>query len=140
MTITPLVCIVDDAADYRLILKQLFSRHFAAYSVSFFRDGSDFLDGFPQIAPLPSLILLDRHMPILDGYQTLLRLKGHSVYKKIPVVMMSAKASIEEINECYEAGVNSILRKSLDLDSMKNQMNTVCQYWLEMNLKPVEMV
>lgn len=139
MITTPLICIVDDAADYRLILKQLFSRYFPAYSVSFFPDGSDFLDRLAQLDPLPSLILLDRHMPILDGHQTLLRLKRHPIYKKIPVVMMSADASIDEINDCYEACANSILRKSIDFDSMKNQMAIICQYWLEMNLKPVEM-
>lgn len=139
MASTLSVCIVDDAADYRLILKQLFNRYFSAYPVSFFTDGRNLLDGLVQLEPLPSLILLDRHMPILDGHQTLLRLKEHPDYKKIPVVMMSADASIEEINGCYEAGVNSFLRKPISFDILKKQLDIVCQYWLEMNLKPVEM-
>lgn len=139
MTTKPLVCIVDDADDYRFLLKQLFRLQFPSHSVRFFTDGQDLLTGLPQLASLPSLILLDRHMPGLDGHQTLLGLKAHSAYKKILVVMMSAEASAYEINDCYEAGVNSFLRKSIDFDSMKEQMNIICQYWLAVNLKPVEM-
>jgi CheY-like chemotaxis protein len=139
MTTEPLVCIVDDAADYRLILKHVFSHHFPAYSVRFFVDGQDFLNKFPYLNPLPNLILLDQHMPHLDGHQTLLWLKEHPIYKKIPVVMMSADASALEIDSCYEAGVNSFLSKSLDFDAMREQMEMVCQYWLVSNLKPVQM-
>lgn len=139
MDYIPQVCIIDDGVDYRFLVQQIFSRYLPTYSLSLFSDGRNFLDKLPQLDQLPSLILLDRHMPNLNGHQTLLFLKGHPAYKKIPVVMMSADASIEEINACYEASVNSFLHKSLSFELMKNQMTIVCQYWLEMNLKPVEM-
>ena len=138
MTTPPLICIVDDTADYRLIVGQLFGRYFSAYSVAFFADGKDFLEELAQLSQLPSLILLDRHMPGLDGHQTLLILKEHPVYKAIPVVMMSTGSSAGEIKGCYEAGANSFLSKLLDFDSMKNQMQVVCQYWLEMNQNRVK--
>lgn len=133
------ICIIDDGADYRFLLQQIFKRFLPTYSVSFFPDGQLFLYQLSKLSPLPDLVLLDRHMPDLDGHQTLLRLKEQPAYQKIPVVMMSAEASTDEINGCYEAGVNSFLRKSMDFDSMKNQMTVLCQYWLEMNLRPVEM-
>jgi len=138
MITTSLVCIVDDAADYGFILKKLLNQSFPTGSVSLFTDGQTFLDQLPQLSPLPSLILLDRHMPLLDGHQTLLFLKGHLAYKKIPVIMMSADASADEINGCYEAGVNSFLRKPVDFNTMKKQLEILGQYWLEFNLKPVE--
>jgi len=138
MTTTPLVCIVDDAADYRTIVQYLFEYHFPGYSVRLFADGKDFLQALPQLNQLPSLILLDRHMPHVDGHQTLVYLKGHPVYKIIPVVMMSADASVDEIKGCYEAGVNSFLAKSLDFDSLRKQLELVCQYWLETSHNPVE--
>lgn len=140
MAITPLVCIVDDAADYRFLVKYLFKHHFPNYSLALFIDGEDFLEKLPQLNSLPSLILLDRHMPNLDGHQTLLRLKEQSAYKKIPVVMMSADASTYEVNDCYEAGTNSFLRKSIHLDSLRQQIELICQYWLETNLRALEMV
>lgn len=140
MSPTPLVCIVDDTADYRFLVQFLFKRHLPHYSLALFPIGEDFLDQLSELNPLPSLILLDRHMPGIDGHQTLLRLKGQSAYRKIPVVMMSADAVSTEINDCYEAGVNSFLRKSIHLDSLKQQLESVCQYWLETNQHPVELV
>jgi CheY-like chemotaxis protein len=136
VTTAPLVCIVDDAADYGFVLKKLLARSFPACSVSFFAGGRIFLDQLPQLSPLPSLILLDRHMPVLDGHQTLLFLKGQEAYKKIPVVMMSADASAEEINACYEAGTNSFLRKPVEIDLIQKQLDILCRYWLELNLHP----
>ena len=47
--------------------------------------------------------------------------------------MMSADASVDEVNDCYEAGANSFLRKSIHLDSLGQQLEMVCQYWLEAN-------
>lgn len=83
--------------------------------------------------PRPSLILLDRHMPELDGHQTLIRLKQHPAYQKIPVVMMSADANQVEIDDCFEAGANSFLLKNNNFDSLKETMSIICQYWLELN-------
>ena len=132
------ICVVDDQADYRFLLQQLFNRYLPTYSVQYFDTGYALLDELTDLTPKPGLILLDRHMPYFDGHQTLLALKGNSVYKKIPVVMMSADASALEINGCYEAGVNSFLLKKPDLQSMKAMLESVCHYWLETNQKPIE--
>ncbi len=136
MITTPQVCIVDDTDDYRLILKHLFKQYFPHYSIALFANGSDFWEALGQFNQSPFLILLDRHMPGLDGHQTLLRLKKHPVYRKIPVVMMSAGASVQEVNGCYEACANSFLSKPMDFDQLRQQLGLVCQYWLETNRKP----
>jgi CheY-like chemotaxis protein len=140
MASTPQIYLVDDAADYRLIIKQVFGRFFSTYSLSLFADGNVFLEALSQRSQLPDLIVLDRHMPGLDGHQLLVHLKNHSTYKKIPVVMMSADASLLEINACYESGANSFLYKPMDLYSLREQLGLVCQYWLETNLKPTAFV
>lgn len=133
------ICIVDDTADYRLLLGHLFRHYFPAYSVSFFTDGSEFLASLPHLSHPPRLILLDRHMPQLDGHQTLLRLKGDAVYKKIPVVMMSVDAMEEEIRGCYEAGANSFFLKPLDFDLLKEELERLCRYWLEISRGPTDL-
>ncbi|MVM34025.1 response regulator [Spirosoma sp. HMF4905] len=139
MTSGSQICIVDDAADYLFLLGELFSHYFPAYSVSFFADGDEFLAALPYLNPLPRLILLDRHMPHLGGHQTLLGLKEHATYKKIPVVMMSADASADEINGCYEAGANSFIAKAANLDTLKDVLERLCRYWLEMNRTPTNL-
>jgi CheY-like chemotaxis protein len=135
---TPQVCLIDDEVDYRFLIQQVFSRYLQAQSVTLFSSGKAFLDKLPYFDQLPNLVLLDRHMPTLDGHQTLVILKGHPTYKRIPVVMMSAQASPFEISSCYEAGVNSFLSKSLNFEAMREQMKMICQYWLVCNLKSTQ--
>jgi len=124
---------VDDDDDYRFLLQQLWDRLFPTYPVRFFPSGQALLEELPQISRLPSLILLDRHMPDLDGHQTLVALKQHPLYQLIPVVMMSADASPIEIEGCYKAGVNSFLVKPIGVDSLKEVISIVSQYWLVIN-------
>ena len=138
MASTNLVCIVDDQVDYCFLIQRLFTLYFPIYPVQFFEGGQALLNTLPHLKPRPSLILLDRHMPQLDGHQTLLRLKEHPTYQTIPVVMMSAEATAVEIQGCYEAGANSFLIKKLDLASLKEQIKTVCHYWLETNQTTIE--
>jgi len=133
MESAPLTCIADDAADQRFILQQLFNRFLPTYPVRFFADGQALLDGLVSMNQRPGLIVLDRHMPSLDGHQTLLHLKAHSSYQLIPVVMMSADSSAAEIEGCYKAGANSFLVKSTDFNELKVIMTAVCQYWLTIN-------
>lgn len=105
--------------DYRFLLQAIFSRFFAAYPVRFFASGRAFLQ--------------DRHMPDLDGHQTLVELKQNPDYKRIPVVMLSGAALAAEIDNCYEAGANSFLLKTTTFESLKETIGLICQYWLEIN-------
>ena len=138
MALTRLIYVVDDSADYRFLLQQLFSRFLPAYPVRFFASGQALLEELTDSRPHPGLIVLDRHMPGLDGHQTLQRLKQHPDHRIIPVVMMSADASSSEIEDCYQAGVNSFLFKPIDGESLRASLSLICQYWLELNLAAVE--
>ena len=131
-----ITCLVDDDADYRLLIQLFFQRSCPEHQIRLFTGGEALLEALPQMSQLPSLILLDRHMPKFDGHQTLEWLKQHPTYKRIPVVMMSADASVKEINNCYESGVNSFLKKSIDPFSMQQSLSVICQYWLDMNQTP----
>ena len=131
-----LTCLVDDNPDYRTLIHYFFKQSCPEHPVRLFASGQALLDALPQLSPMPSLILLDRHMPGLDGHQTLAILKQHPLYKRIPVVMMSAQASRKEIDNCYESGVNSFLSKNPDSTTLQEALSSVCRYWLDLNLIP----
>ncbi len=140
-----MIFIVDDRADYRFLLQQVFTRFIPQYAVRFFPSG-DALNQYIQIeanamvSTLPGLILLDLNMPGLSGYQTLTTLKQIPAWKRVPVVMMSDLGTAQEQEQCYEAGANSFITKAMGLDAMKQAMLTICHYWLEINRPPVCMV
>ena len=64
---------------------------------------------------LPSLILLDLHLPDINGDEVLHRLQLDSLTRSIPVVMLSADASPNHINRLLNLGAAKYLTKPLDV-------------------------
>ena len=71
----------------------------------------------------PELILLDVHMPDLSGYEVLQRLRSDPRTASIPVVMLSADASHEQIQRFRDAGARDYLTKPLDLLAFLSQLD-----------------
>jgi CheY-like chemotaxis protein len=65
---------------------------------------------------LPDLILLDLHLPDLDGEQVLHRLKENTETRHIPVVILTADAATPgRLNRLLDAGAGAYLTKPLNL-------------------------
>ncbi|WP_460963987.1 response regulator [Spirosoma litoris] len=129
----PLIYIVDDEADYLTLVQYVFAEFLSQYKLSVFANGRIMLDELETAEDHPVLILLDLHMPILDGQQTLRRLKQRPDWKTIPVVMVTSGASTQEVQACYEAGANSCLAKPRYIESMQTLFKQVCSYWVNTN-------
>jgi len=71
----------------------------------------------------PDLILLDVHMPDLSGFEVLDLLNKDSRTASIPVVMLSADASQEQIQRFRDAGARDYLTKPLDLQQFLTQLD-----------------
>lgn len=62
------------------------------------------------------VILMDIHMPIMNGYQATqeIRKSSHTQAKSIPIYAMSANAYNEHISKCLSAGMNGCIQKPID--------------------------
>jgi putative two-component system response regulator len=63
----------------------------------------------------PDLILLDLHLPDMDGFEILKRLRFGRPTQSVPIIIVSAEAHEEEIARCLKAGANDYLVKPYDL-------------------------
>ena len=63
----------------------------------------------------PDLILLDVHLPDLNGEQVLRRLQEASETRGIPVVVVSADATERQIDRLRAAGAHDYLTKPFDV-------------------------
>ena len=59
----------------------------------------------------PSLILLDIMMPVLDGFQVLLRLKADAATSYIPVIVLTSLADVRDAQSCLYMGAVKYLIK-----------------------------
>jgi PAS domain S-box-containing protein len=64
----------------------------------------------------PDLVLLDLHLPDMNGSDVLAKLKADSRTSAIPVIMLSADATKSQINKLMVAGASDYLTKPLDVD------------------------
>ena len=76
-------------------------------------NGLDALEAI-RAAP-PSLILLDMHLPDIDGLQLLRMLKDDPATGAIPVIVVSADAVSSRIKAALDAGAEHYLTKPLDV-------------------------
>jgi len=70
----------------------------------------------------PDLVVLDMHMPGMDGVACCSALKLHSKHRRIPIIMMVSTLECEaEI--CRAAGCDAVLQKPLDAGSFLDAVN-----------------
>ncbi len=99
------ILIIEDAADYRLILKNLLRKH--DFEIIEARDGQE---GWKLIIKEnPDLILLDLHMPNKSGFEILKELEEEWI--EIPVVVISGDFDKEIVDSCLSYGAKSFIQK-----------------------------
>src|SRR4029077_19016419 len=58
--------------------------------------------------------LMDLQMPEMDGYQATAKLRADARFKNLPIIAMTAHATIEERQRCLAAGMNEHVSKPID--------------------------
>ena len=66
-----------------------------------------------------ALVLMDLQMPVLDGYETMKRLRRDARYARLPVVAMTAHVTYEERQQCAALGMHGHLGKPIDPDELQ---------------------
>lgn len=83
----PVVLIVDDDAGVRELVSKILGR--AGFRPVTADDGERVVE--LALEHHPALIILDIMMPQVDGYTTVVRLRGHPPTRKIPVIMITGR-------------------------------------------------
>lgn len=104
------VLIVDDEQDLVETLK--FRLEAKGYEVISAFDGQEGLDKAHK--EKPDVIILDLMLPKMDGYKICRLLKFDANYKKIPIVMFTARAQEEDKEMGYKMGANAYITKPFE--------------------------
>ena len=102
------VVVVDDDIENLRTAEQIFGE--AKIQAKYFQSGQvmlEHLDG----TRIPALILLDLHMPGLDGFAVLHKLRQKTAYRKVPVIFLTANDDPETEKRGLDAGAVDFVRK-----------------------------
>lgn len=76
--------------------------------------------------PPYDLVLMDLQMPEMDGFQATARIRGDSRLEGLPIIAMTAHATVEERERCLGAGMDGHLGKPIDPAIL---FETIRQHW-----------
>ena len=86
--------------------------------------------------PSPDLILLDMHMPVMDGHEVLKEIVKDDKLRHLPVVVLTTSYEAADIQKMYGLRCNSYITKPVDFDKFVKAIGQLAGYWLTVVVTP----
>jgi CheY-like chemotaxis protein len=109
------VLVVDDDMRNSFALSKLLGDK--GIIVKMAQNGQDALELLAE-EPDVDLILMDIMMPVMDGYETIKRIRAQQSLTNLPILALTAKAMKGDREKCLTAGANDYLSKPIDVDRL----------------------
>ena len=116
------ILVVDDSAVNRMVL-----------TTALKADGHDSMTAEHGLQALELLradddpgfdvVLLDLEMPVLDGYETLTRIKSDQRLRHLPVIVVSSVEDLDSVVRCIKVGATDYLFKPFNVDVLRARLN-----------------
>ncbi len=120
----PRISVVDDERNMREILKDLLQDQ--GYDVDTFEDGEKFLEAL-QVGSPPHLVILDLKLPGKDGIEVMR--EARSLHADLPVLLISAYATVELAVEAVKEGAMDFLVKPFDNQRLFQAVGKALEAW-----------
>lgn len=108
------ILIIDDNEEFTDLVG--FHLNPAAFDVNTASNGPEGLQMAEKLTP--DVILLDWEMPEMDGLEVLARLKETDETKNIPVIMLTGRSRISEIESAFDLGADSYIPKPIQFHKL----------------------
>ena len=119
-TSKPILLIVEDNEDIQKYIAESFSESFEVIT------GSNGEEGKQQaLNRIPDIIVSDIMMPVMDGITLCRQLKEDVRTSHIPVILLTAKDSLQDKEEGYEVGADSYLTKPFSASLLRSRINNL---------------
>lgn len=112
------ILLVEDVEINREIVQELLRASGVAIDCA--ENGSEALRLFSAAPEIYDLILMDIHMPEMDGYEATRRIRALDVpqAKSVPIIATTANVFREDIEKCMAAGMSGHVGKPIDRDEI----------------------
>jgi two-component system response regulator len=137
-----ILLVEDNPSDEALTLRALRKNNITS-TVVVKRDGAEALDYLlvrrsdpGGTCVLPQLILLDLHLPKIDGLEVLRRIRADGRTRLLPVVILTSSREDTDLIRGYDLGANGYVRKPVDFVQFAEAVRQIGLYWLIINECP----
>ena len=140
-----IILVAGDDPNARALMTEAFQASGVQAELRMVNSGQDLLDYLcnrgknwtAENAPKPHLILLDLTPPGLDGHAALVEIKGDSILRQIPVVVLTTSQDKQDVIRSYTAGASSYVTKPQRFDDLVDIIALLGKYWLEVGELPL---
>jgi DNA-binding response OmpR family regulator len=126
---TPTLLIVEDNKDLQEYLINYFSNYYHILSAENGLKGLEITQ-----SKIPDIIISDLMMPIMDGIEMCKKIKSDLNTSHIPVIILTAKAGIENEKEGLETGADDFILKPFNVEVLKLRIENILktkQVWVQ---------
>ena len=116
------VAIIDDDELYRAILARMLRR--SGMAVAFeANNGKSGIEQMSGCLPLPSVIIMDIEMPVMDGFETAKHMKTQ--WPWVPIVAHSSLTNYQAADRMIHSGADSFISKSADIEQLAHTIKQI---------------
>jgi two-component system response regulator len=138
-----ILLVEDNQSDIELT-KRALKREHILNEITVVEDGQEALDYMfgtgthagRDLTQMPTLILLDLKLPIIDGLEVLRRIRANPLTHRQVVVILTSSKEEQDILNGYDLGVNGYIRKPVDFIQFSEAIKYLGLYWLVINEPP----
>ena len=135
------VLMADDSADQADLVREAFAQCNTRLDLHHVVSGEQCLAFLRrqhpfERAPRPDLLLLDIHMPRMDGYEALEQIRADSALRSLPVVVLSTSSDASDVKRMYALGCSSYIPKPVKFERLVETMRGIDTYWFQLTLLP----
>lgn len=115
------ILIVDDNSDARFTIGEIIKS--LDFEPLYAKNGNDCLEKLEK--EIPDLILLDIMMPVMDGFQTIKKIREKMEYQKIKVYALTAYAMLSDREIIEKNGFDGLFTKPINTLQLEKKLNNI---------------
>lgn len=128
------VLLIDDDEIERMKFKKVCKDINFPCSIIEAVNGKQALNFLNNVKNTFNIIILDLHMPIMNGLELLEDLKSNKQFKNIPIIIMSNSEDNNDLKKCYDFGISGYFTKPAKYSKYSKKVKSVLKYWKQNEL------
>jgi pilus assembly protein CpaE len=117
----PRVLVIDDDEGILKLIRMALRPR--GYDVITAQDGTEGLNRIK--AEQPDIVILDKMMPDLDGYEVARRLRREPRFAHIPILIITAASQLNDKLDAFNAGADDVLTKPFEVDELAARLTAL---------------